>query len=530
VGARRVGETLVWTVAPLSQPRRRAGGVDAADGVLERLPVALARLSPEGRVEFLNQAARALLGPGAEPGAEIGDLIEGLGRSMTARLAEALRGDSSGRADLARARRGDRETFLQVSLSRLSGGGGASLVATFADATELKTLEAQFVQSQKMQAVGQLAGGVAHDFNNLLTAISGHCDLLLHRHEQGDSDWADLTQIRQNANRAASLVRQLLAFSRKQTLRPKVLSLIDSLTEISHLLNRLLGERVTLRIHHAEDLHRVRVDERQFEQVIMNLVVNARDAMKGEGAVTIRTGNERLPTERRIGRAVMPKGDYVRIEVSDTGEGIPPDKIDQIFEPFFTTKKPGEGTGLGLSTVYGIVKQTGGFIFAESPPGEGAAFRIYLPRHVPEPAEIEAEAQAQRRRARPAPEPDLTGSGVVMLIEDEAPVRAFAARALKLRGWEVLEAASGEEALMMLEDPHLQVDVLVSDVVMPGVDGPTCVREARKGRPGVKVVFVSGYAEDAMRRSMEGLADSRFLAKPFSLNQLTAMVKECMSG
>jgi two-component system cell cycle sensor histidine kinase/response regulator CckA len=256
----------------------------------------------------------------------------------------------------------------------------------------------------------------------------------------------------------------------------------------------------------------------------MNLVVNARDAMTEGGVVTITTQNTRIEAETRRGRAVMPRGDYVRIDVSDTGVGIPRDRIDQIFEPFYTTKKQGEGTGLGLSTVYGIVKQTGGFIFVDSAPGHGATFSIYLPRHVP------TAADAPPRPKAPAPAPDLTGAGVVLLIEDEAPVRAFAARALRLRGYEVFEAASAEEALTMLDAPDFEVDVILSDVVMPGMDGPSCVREARKKRPAVRVVFVSGYAEDALKRSMEGLENCLFLPKPFSLNELTAKIKECFTA
>lgn len=495
-----------------------------ANALIESLPVAIARLSPEGKIIFANAAARALLGADARPGAAIGALVEGLGRSMETRIAEALRGDSSGRPEIARAEPGGREVFLQVSLTRLTIDGENALVAVLADATELKTLEAQFVQSQKMQAVGQLAGGVAHDFNNLLTAISGHTDLLLHRHDVGDSDYADLTQVRQNANRAAALVRQLLAFSRKQTLRPKVVNLPDALGEISHLLNRLLGERVTLQMENASDVYLVKVDERQFEQVVMNLVVNARDAMVNGGTVLIRTQNCRVEAETRRGRAVMPRGDYVRIDVIDTGTGIPADKRDQIFEPFYTTKRTGEGTGLGLSTVYGIIKQTGGFIFVDSTVGQGTTFSIYLPRHIP-------TAQDVAPAPRPAPvEQDLTGHGVVLLIEDEAPVRAFASRALKLRGYEVLEAASAEEALDLLEDPALVIDVVVSDVVMPGMDGPTCVRKAREARPDMRVIFVSGYAEDVLRRSIGGIENSAFLPKPYSLNELTAKVKECVSA
>ncbi len=514
---------MLWTVATLPPAAPSASARFGPETLMESLPVALAQLTPDGEILAANAAARALLGDKAVTGAAIGGLIEGLGRSMEVRLAEAMRGDSSGRAEIARSQPDGRDVFLQVALTRAEIGGKSCLIAVLNDATELKTLEQQFVQSQKMQAVGQLAGGVAHDFNNLLTAITGHTDLLLQRHDQGDLDYADLTQVRQNANRAAGLVRQLLAFSRKQTLTLTVVNLADALTETSHLLNRLLGERVSLRIEHAPDLGLVKIDERQFEQVIMNLVVNARDAMPGGGEVVIRTENARVEAEQRRGRAVMPKGDYVRIDVIDRGTGIPADKIDQIFEPFFTTKAVGEGTGLGLSTVYGIVKQTGGFIFADNVPGAGAIFSIFLPR-------MEKSAKVASPPPRPAASADLTGRGVVLLIEDETPVRAFAARALKLRGYEVLEAASGEEALEILADPALAIDVIVSDVVMPGMDGPSCVRAARKGRPDVRVVFVSGYAEDSLKRSMEGIGACHFLAKPFSLNELTAKVKECLTA
>jgi two-component system cell cycle sensor histidine kinase/response regulator CckA len=397
-------------------------------------------------------------------------------------------------------------------------------LAVLSDATELKTLEAQFVQSQKMQEVGQLAGGVAHDFNNLLTAINGHCDLLLMRHDVADVEHGDLMQIRQNANRAAALVRQLLAFSRKQTLRPTVINLQDTLSELAHLLNRLLSEKVALRIEHGQDLAPVRVDERQLEQVIMNLVVNARDAMPRGGEVRITTRNIRLAEDLHRDRAVVFKGDYVVIEVADSGTGIPRDKLNKIFEPFFTTKQVGEGTGLGLSTAYGIIKQTGGFIFADSPAGQGATFTIYLP------------AYETRSEPAPAPEPearpprDLTGRGLVLLVEDEDPVRSFAARALQLRGYTVVEATSGEEALEILSDDGLHVDILLSDVIMPGLDGPAWVREARKARPDAKVIFMSGYTEDAFSGGDCGIPGAAFLPKPFTLPELTQRVKDTLDA
>jgi two-component system cell cycle sensor histidine kinase/response regulator CckA len=489
------------------------------DHFLDELPVALARLDTHGTIAYANAAARQLLGERARAGVDVADLIEGLGRPIAERLADTLKGRALGRSEIARGTADGQEIFLQVAFTRTVLDGAPSLLAVFSDATELKTLEAQFVQSQKMQAVGQLAGGVAHDFNNLLTAINGHCDLLLMRHEVADVEHGDLMQIRQNANRAAALVRQLLAFSRKQTLRPTVISLQDTLSELTHLLNRLLTDKVTLRIEHGADLAPVRVDERQIEQVIMNLVVNARDAMPRGGEVRITTRNVRLDRDLVRDRAVILKGDYVVIEVADSGHGIPDGKLNKIFEPFYTTKQVGEGTGLGLSTAYGIIKQTGGFIFAESPPGQGAIFTIYLPAYDKVETPPPPEPEAKRPR-------DLTGRGLVLLVEDEDPVRSFAARALRLRGYTVVEAASGEEALEILKDPNLHVDIMLSDVIMPGLDGPGWVREAQKARPDVKVIFMSGYAEDTFVGGESGIPNAAFMPKPFTLNELTQRVKD----
>ena len=490
---------------------------------IEELPVALARLEPDGRLTMTNRAARQLLGPAAQPGANLCALLEGLGLPIPERLADTMKGRALGRSEVARCLVDGQEVFLQIAFTRTVLDGRLAILAVLSDATELKTLEAQFVQSQKMQAVGQLAGGVAHDFNNLLTAINGHCDLLLMRHDVADVEHGDLMQIRQNANRAAALVRQLLAFSRKQTLRPTVIGLQDTLGELTHLLNRLLTDKVTLRIEHGADLWPVRADERQIEQVIMNLVVNARDAMPRGGEVRITTRNVRLEQDSPRDRAVILKGDYVVIEVADSGHGIPEGKFNKIFEPFFTTKQVGEGTGLGLSTAYGIVKQTGGFIFAESPAGQGAVFTIYLPAYEKGEAPVPAAEEARRPR-------DLTGRGLVLLVEDEDAVRSFAARALRLRGYTVVEAASGEEALEILKDRGLHVDIMLSDVIMPGLDGPAWVREAQKARPDAKVIFMSGYAEDAFVGGDGGVPGAGFLPKPFTLVELTEKVKDQLGG
>ncbi|PZQ47937.1 MAG: hybrid sensor histidine kinase/response regulator [Rhodovulum sulfidophilum] len=494
------------------------------DDFLEDLPVALARLEPSGALTFANKAARALLGARACPGARIDALMEGMARPIPERVLDTLRGRSLGRAEVARAFVDGQEIFLQVIFTRAVLDGAPSVLAILSDATELKSLEAQFVQSQKMQAVGQLAGGIAHDFNNLLTVIKGHCDLLLMRHDVVDVEHGDLMQIRQNADRAAALVGQLLAFSRKQTLRPTVISLQDTLSELSHLLNRLLTDKVLLRIEHGPDLAPVRVDERQLEQVIMNLVVNARDAMPRGGEVRVTTRNARLEQDEHRDRAMIPKGDYVVIEVADSGTGIPRDTLNKIFEPFYTTKPVGEGTGLGLSTAYGIIKQTGGFIFADSPAGQGAIFTIYLPAH-----DLRAEPGPPPEPEAPRPR-DLTGRGLVLLVEDEDPVRSFAARALRLRGYTVVEASSGEEALDILRDADFRVDMMLSDVIMPGLDGPAWVREAIRTRPEAKVIFMSGYAEDAFVGGESGIPNAAFLAKPFSMSELTQRVKELLDG
>ncbi|MCB6177233.1 response regulator [Rhodobacter sp. Har01] len=504
-------------------PAPERSDADTMTTDFENVPVALMKFGADGAMRSANRAARELLGDIPLAGLSFHDLFEDLGRPVQDWLADVIAERLPAGAEVLRMRRAGEEAFAQVQLRRIVEQGRSGALAILSDATALKKLEAQFNQSQKMQAIGQLAGGIAHDFNNLLTAISGHCDLLLLRHGREDGDFADLEQIRQNANRAAALVSQLLAFSRKQTLKPERLDLQDLLSDLTHLLKRLLGEKVVLRFAHDPLLGPIRADKRRLEQVLMNLVVNARDAMPDGGTIRIETEALALAEATVRDKATVPPGEYSVIRVIDTGTGIAADKIDKIFEPFFTTKKVGEGTGLGLSTVYGIVKQSGGYVFVASEPGKGTTFDLLFPVH-----EL-AEGEHVPLPSAPQEEPSRLllrkGEGVVLLVEDEAPVRAFASRALRMRGYTVLEAENAEEALKTLEDPALEVDVFVTDVVMPGLDGPSWVKMALEDRPNVKVVFVSGYAEDCLSEDQSRIPNSVFLPKPFSLNDLTTTVQ-----
>lgn len=397
----------------------------------------------------------------------------------------------------------------------------------FIDISEQKRLEQQFIQSQKMQAVGQLAGGIAHDFNNLLTAMLGFCDLLLQRYIPSDPSYNDVMHIKQNATRAANLVKQLLAFSRQQTLQPKITSITDVLAELTALMRRLIGAGIDLQVIHGRDLWSVKVDGSQLEQVIINLAVNARDAMDQEGKLEIRTSNYHSSKITRLGHDMMPKGDYVLIEIKDTGHGIPPEHLERIFEPFFTTKEVGAGTGLGLSTVYGIVKQTGGFITVESHPKDsphisisGTTFKIFLPRY--QGPDILEEKIKEHQST------DLTGGGRILLVEDEDAVRLFSARALREKGYTVVESASGEDALTLIKQGE-KFDLLVTDVVMPKMDGPTLSKKIKDFHPNLKTIFISGYTEDTFRKNLGHDAKIHFLAKPFSLKDLAAKVKDILT-
>jgi two-component system cell cycle sensor histidine kinase/response regulator CckA len=495
--------------------------------VFEDAPIGMALADSARRLTEWNRALSAMIGWPEDrlaglPVAELAAPRDAA--TVDNRLASVLAGRDVD-APLELAANGERgELSLLLFAKRLDNAEGEApgLLLQFIDRTEQQKLETQFTQSQKMQAVGQLAGGIAHDFNNLLTAMIGFSDLLLLRHKPGDASFGDIMQIKQNANRAANLVRQLLAFSRQQTLQPRVLNITDALAELSNLLRRLIGENIELKMVHGREVGLVKVDQGQLEQVIINLAVNARDAMSNGGRLTIRTGNVSTTAPVVRGSEEMPPGEYVAIEVIDTGIGIPPENINRIFDPFFSTKEVGSGTGLGLSTVYGIVRQTGGFIFVDSTPGSGAHFTIYLPLHRVEDSPAAAAADPREANAR-----DLTGAGRILLVEDEDPVRVFSARALRNKGYEVIEARSGDQALEHLAKYDRDIDLLITDVVMPKMDGPTLIRRVRALRPDIKVICISGYAEDRFRERIDAGGEViHFLAKPFSLKQLAGKVKD----
>jgi two-component system cell cycle sensor histidine kinase/response regulator CckA len=496
----------------------------------QNTPMAIATVDRSGRIErsnarFATMFENALKGEQRSIVSVVADMYRS---ALQAALAKALEGQAEiapVEAELA----GQTDRWASFFVLGVEDKDGEAAIVYALETTAQRTLENRINQQQKMESVGQLAGGIAHDFNNVLSAIMMATDFLLNAHKPTDPSFKDIMQIKQNANRAAALVRQLLAFSRKQTLRPQVLDLGEVLGDIHMLLRRLIGEKVTLNVVHGRDLWPVKADISQFEQVIVNLAVNARDAMPDGGKLTLRTANVDAKDSGSFGTKGMPTGDYVLVEVSDTGTGIPPEIIEKIFEPFFTTKEVGKGTGLGLSTVYGIVKQTGGFIYADSEPGR-TSFRIFLPRHVPvEGTQVAAATVAAADNLARTAAADLTGDGAILLVEDEEGLRALNARGLASRGYTVLEASNGVEAIEVLErEGH--VDLVVSDVVMPEMDGPTLLRELRKRDPKLKVIFVSGYAEEAFAKNLPQGEQYAFLAKPFTLKQLVGEVKKTLAG
>ncbi len=520
-GAAYAGPRLDRKNGPVAEPsvsRERFAHLFATS------PVGIALVDDTGAVRQWNSAFEVMTRTDVREAMMLADMVSEKDRSAVQTRIKAVAQGETVSASVEAHMQGDKGAhvhFYASALGERENGMSGSAIVYLIDMTEQKTLELQYAQSQKLQAVGQLAGGIAHDFNNLLTAIIGFCDLLLARHQVGDPSFSDIDQIRQNARRAANLVGQLLAFSRKQTLTPKVLSPTDVLTDISMLLRRLLGETIELELSHGRDLGLIKVDQSQFDTALINLAVNARDAMLPGSKLVIESSNFVQPESRAAANELVPPGDYVLIRAKDTGSGIKQEDLEKIFEPFFTTKKVGEGTGLGLSTVYGIIKQMDGYIFAESELGVGTAFNIYLPVY------DETEENPRPRETQAAVR-DLTGIGTILLVEDEDAVRAFARRALENRGYYVLEAANGDRALDIMKGHEGAIDLVVSDVVMPGMDGPTLAGHVRELRPDTKIIFISGYAQDAFENSVVPAENMSFLAKPFSLKQLAARVKEVL--
>ena len=499
-------------------------------------PMAIATIDKHGGVVRTNPLfAQLFHGAGGRDSKDRSILVVVAERDRDA-LQAAIRDAGSGKGDIAPVDAmlaGDGERFgrFYVTAIEEEERDQEAAIVYALETTAQRELEAKLIQQQKMDSIGQLAGGMAHDFNNVLSAIMMATDFLLNAHKPTDPSFSDIMQIKQNANRAASLVRHLLAFSRKQTMRPQVLDVGEVLTDFSILLRRLLGEKVILEFATSRDLWPVKVDISQFEQVIMNLAVNARDAMPAGGRLSVRTANVTAQDCERFNAKGMPAADYVLIEVADTGVGIPAKILDKIFEPFFSTKEVGKGTGLGLSTVYGIIKQTGGFVYVESAEHQGTTFRIFLPRHDVRAEEAKRTAALTALdRAKPAVS-DLTGEGTILLVEDEEGLRRLNARGLASRGYTVIEAANGIEAIDILEKSGVKVDLVVSDVVLPEMDGPTLLRELRSRNSGLKMIFVSGYAEDTFQKHLpEDSQQVAFLAKPFTLKQLVNAVKETLAA
>ncbi len=519
VAAEPVAAPLPPVAVPIPQAAPPPRALDAFSGASPFGAALLEGLDPfNSQVLEANPALSAMTGA-VRAGMTLGELIDPPSRTEAeTRLAEGKAGPFEVR--LAR----DPSRIAHLYLYRAEG----RLVAYLIDVSEQKQIELQLAQAQKMQAIGQLAGGVAHDFNNLLTAIQLRLDELLHRHPVGDPSYEGLNEIRQTGVRAADLVRKLLAFSRKQTVQREVLELGELISEFEVLLRRLLREDVKLITDYGRDLPQVRADKSQLETAVMNLAVNARDAVraaKGGGVVRIRTARLNEDEARSLGFPGA-EGDQAFIEVSDDGPGIPPEVMGKIFDPFFTTKPVGEGTGLGLATVYGIVKQSDGWIHVHSRPGEGAAFRIFLPVHEPTPAQAAAAAVVAAEPPKPRAARDLSGAGRILFVEDEDAVRGVAARLLRARGYEVLEASDGEEALVIAEENAGKIDLLISDVIMPGIDGPTLLKKARGYLGNAPVMFISGYAEAEFSDLLEGETGVTFLPKPIDIKTLAERVKQ----
>ncbi|MEO0784337.1 MAG: response regulator [Pseudomonadota bacterium] len=503
---------------------------DGSDPMFDDAPFGAVRLDGDSvESAVILDSNRALMGMAegkAMPGARFADLFEaddtpgGLGSKLLEAIDKPMPLKLAGLSET-------RHVSVFVTLD----AQGRPSVAYVIDMTEQKELELRLAQGEKMQAIGQLAGGVAHDFNNVLTGIMLNTDTLVTRHPVGDPSFDNLKSIHEFAVRARDLVRMLLAYARQQTFKSEVLNVTDFLGEFSILLGQILDERITLEVKHGRDLPHIRADKNQIETAIINLAANARDAMLADGSggsLAIRTSTSTGKEAHELGFNYVEDGEYLLIEVEDTGCGMPPEVMDKIFQPFFTTKEVGVGTGLGLSTVYGIIKQSGGFICPKSEVGKGTTFFIYLPALSAD--EIPAEEDiALETAANPRPV-DMSGRGRILLVEDEDGVRGIAAQLLESRGYEVEQACDGEEAMEILTEEPCSFDLIISDVVMPGMDGPTLIREAREHLGDARIIFISGYAERDVAGQIDEDRHVSFLPKPFTVKILAERVKAELSA
>ncbi len=499
-------------------------GVAFDDTMFTDAPFGVARLDGDGVENAVmldvNRSLRNMTEARAQPGARFADLfmVEEDEDGLADQLAKAL----DGAVELKLAADSTRTVDVFIALDRRGRPASAYVI----DTTDRKQLELRLAQSEKLQSMGQLAGGIAHDFNNLLQGIMLNTDKLIIRHPPGDPSFFELKSINELSTRAAELVRMLLAWSRKQTFKREILDVSELLSDYHVLLRQIINERIKLDMVHGRDLPMIRADRTQIETALTNLCTNARDAMlekNGGGELIVRTSRADAAAAVKDGFNLVEEGEYVLIEVADNGVGIPQELVEQIFQPYVTTKDKGKGTGLGLATVYGIVKQSGGYIYPVSKVGRGTTFKIFLPAYTPNADEIAEREKVVVQSKTPT---DVSGRGRILLVEDEESVRGVASHLLATLGYQVLEAEDGEEALDLIKDHSGAIDLLISDVVLPGMDGPALLKEAKPYLAGARVMFISGYAERDFAKTLDEDQGISFLPKPFTLRQLAERVKQ----
>ena len=530
---------IVLSISDITLQRSAQRAIEEREEQLERITGAVPGVvyqfitdaSGKGRFVFVSARARELLGVSAEQIlADAGALRKVIAKEDWAAMATTFRAAArSGEPwsyDFPVAQAGERPRQLRAIASGAPGRepGSVSWIGVAVDVTAQKRLEQELRQSQKMDSLGRLAGGVAHDFNNLLTVIRGYADVLSGELSAEDPRLAEVREIRRAADRATSLTRQLLAMSRRQVLLPREVDLNLLVQEMERMLRRVIGEDIRIVTQPGRELGWVRADTGQLEQVLLNLAVNARDAMPVGGTLTIGTSRIELPhADPECNPPGVPPGDYVVLQVADTGVGMTPEVLNKVFEPFFTTKPVGEGTGLGLSTVYGIVQQSNGFVTVESEPGVGTSFRIFLPR-VLQRGGVASDAPAATGDAA-----DAGRRGRILLVEDDDGVRQLTARMLRQYGYDLLLATDGTEALAMLATGLQGVDAVVTDVVMPGMSGAELIEQVRERWPELPVLFLSGYTGDEVKDGIKSGSRQAFLQKPFSSDALAAALEELLS-